>query len=109
MTRAGVLILAGALIAAGVAAASPSQSRIVDGQFHSKAIDAALHYEVYLPADYTTSAQAYPVIKRNAHALRNLLNLGAVDPLSVDFLKGLGSKQLQNRAECQRASSQSTG
>jgi len=62
MTRAGALILAGALIAAGVAAASPTQSRIVDGQFHSKAIDAALHYEVYLPADYTTSALAYPVI-----------------------------------------------
>jgi enterochelin esterase-like enzyme len=62
MTRAGVLILAGALIAAGIAAAKPTQSRIVDGQFHSKAIDAALHYEVYLPADYATSTQAYPVL-----------------------------------------------
>ena len=62
MTRAGVLILAGALIAAGIAAASPTQSRIVDAQFHSKAIDATLHYEVYLPADYATSAKAYPVV-----------------------------------------------
>jgi enterochelin esterase-like enzyme len=62
MTRAGALILAGALIAAGIAAASPTQSRIVDAQFHSKAIDAALHYEVYLPADYATGAKAYPVV-----------------------------------------------
>src|ERR1700752_4849000 len=62
MTRAGVLILAGLLIAAGVAAASPDQSRIVDPQFPSKAIDATLHYEVYLPADYTTSSKLYPVI-----------------------------------------------
>ena len=62
MTRAGVLILAGVLVAAGVAAARPVQSRIVDAQFHSKAIDATLHYEVYLPADYATSAKAYPVI-----------------------------------------------
>jgi S-formylglutathione hydrolase FrmB len=62
MTRAGVLILAGALIAACVAAAAPAQSRIVDGQFHSQAIDATLHYEVYLPADYATTTRAYPVI-----------------------------------------------
>jgi enterochelin esterase-like enzyme len=62
MTRAGVLILAGALIAAAIASASPTQSRIVDAQFHSEAIDAALHYEIYLPVDYATSAKRYPVV-----------------------------------------------
>jgi len=62
MTRAVVLILAGALIAAGIAAASSMDSRVVDAQFHSTALDATLHYEVYLPADYATSAQRYPVV-----------------------------------------------
>jgi S-formylglutathione hydrolase FrmB len=62
MRRAGALILAGTLIASGAAAASSTQARVVDAQFHSKAIDAALHYEVYLPADYGTSTKHYPVI-----------------------------------------------
>jgi S-formylglutathione hydrolase FrmB len=62
MKRAGIVILAGALVAAAVAAAGRDQSRVQDVQFWSKAIDGVLHYEAYLPADYDSSTKSYPVI-----------------------------------------------
>lgn len=62
MKLAGVSILAGALLTAAVAAAGPSNSRVQDDQFHSAALDGTLHFEVYLPADYTTSTSRYPVV-----------------------------------------------
>jgi enterochelin esterase-like enzyme len=62
MKRAGILLLAGTLIATAVAAGGRDQSRVQDVQFWSKAIDGVLHYEVYLPADYNASSRDYPVI-----------------------------------------------
>jgi enterochelin esterase-like enzyme len=62
MKRAGLLILAGALITAAVAAAGPDRSRIQDDHFHSFALDGTLHFEVYLPSDYATSTRRYPVV-----------------------------------------------
>jgi enterochelin esterase-like enzyme len=62
MKRAGVLILAGALITAAVAAAGPDRSRIQDDHFHSAALDGTLHFEVYLPSDYASSTRRYPVV-----------------------------------------------
>jgi enterochelin esterase-like enzyme len=56
------LILAGALLTAAVAAAGPDGSRVQDDQFHSFALDGKLHFEVYLPADYATTARRYPVV-----------------------------------------------
>jgi len=62
MKRAGILLLAGTLVAAAVAAAGRDQSRVQDVQFWSKALDGVLHYEVYLPADYNSGSRSYPVI-----------------------------------------------
>jgi len=63
MKRAGPLVLAGiALVAAGAAVASTLLQRRQDALFHSQALGGPLHYEVYLPADYTTSGKRYPVV-----------------------------------------------
>jgi enterochelin esterase-like enzyme len=62
MKRAGIIILAGALLVAASAAAGPDRSRVQDDHFHSAALDGTLHFEVYLPADYATSTHRYPVI-----------------------------------------------
>ena len=48
MKRAGILVLAGALVATVVAAAGPT--REWEGDFGSQAIGGTLHYVVYLPA-----------------------------------------------------------
>jgi enterochelin esterase family protein len=62
MKRAGVLVLAGALLSAAIAAAGPDRSRIQDDHFQSVALAGTLHFEVYLPVDYATSARRYPVV-----------------------------------------------
>ena len=62
MKRAGVIVLAGALLSAAIAAAGPDRSRIQDDHFHSVALSGTLHFEVYLPADYATAVRRYPVI-----------------------------------------------
>lgn len=62
MKRAGVAILAGALIVAGVTAASAARLRVQDDLFQSAAIAGKLHYEVYLPDDYWSSKRRYPVV-----------------------------------------------
>jgi enterochelin esterase-like enzyme len=62
MRRAGILVLAGALLTAAVAAAGPDRSRVADDHFHSFALDGTLHFEVYLPTDYSTTARRYPVV-----------------------------------------------
>jgi S-formylglutathione hydrolase FrmB len=62
MKRAGVAILAGALIAAGASAAASARSRVQDEEFQSAAIAGKLHYEVYLPDDYWTTKRRYPVV-----------------------------------------------
>lgn len=62
MKRAGLLILAGALITAATAAAGPDRSRIQDDHFHSAALDGTLHFEVYLPIGYASSTRRYPVV-----------------------------------------------
>jgi len=51
-----------AVAAAAVATGSASASREQDSSFHSAALSGALHYEVYLPADYQTSGLRYPVV-----------------------------------------------
>lgn len=53
--------LAGAL-ALLAASAQAANARRADLSFSSKALGGRLHYEVYLPADYATSGQRYPVI-----------------------------------------------
>ena len=60
MKRAGILILAGALVATVVAAGDPT--RELDAYFRSQAIGGTLHYAVYLPAGYDTSGLRYPVV-----------------------------------------------
>jgi len=62
MKRAGLIVLAGALLSAAIAAAGPDQSRVQDDQFHSAALGGRLHFEVYLPTDYATTTRRYPVI-----------------------------------------------
>jgi enterochelin esterase-like enzyme len=62
MKRAGLIVLAGALLSAAIAAAGPNQSRVQDDRFHSAALGGRLHFEVYLPADYATTARRYPVV-----------------------------------------------
>jgi enterochelin esterase-like enzyme len=62
MKRAGVIVLAGALLAAATAAAGPDRSRVQDDHFQSFALDGLLHFEVYLPADYATTTRRYPVV-----------------------------------------------
>src|SRR6185437_14581362 len=62
MKRAGIIVLAGALLVAASAAAGPDRSRVQDDHFPSAALDGTLHFEVYLPADYATSTHRYPVI-----------------------------------------------
>lgn len=62
MKRAGLIVLAGALFSAAIAAAGPDQSRVQDDQFHSAALGGRLHFEVYLPADYATTTRRYPVV-----------------------------------------------
>ena len=61
MKRAGLFVLAGALLLAA-SAAGRDQSRVQEGVFRSQAITASLHYEVYLPSDYDSSSRRYPVI-----------------------------------------------
>jgi S-formylglutathione hydrolase FrmB len=60
MKRAGLLVLAGALLATTFASADPTRQR--DAGFHSRAIGQTLHYVVYLPARYATSGLRYPVV-----------------------------------------------
>src|SRR5438132_972764 len=60
MKRAGILVLAGALVATVVAAADPTRER--EGDFRSQAIGGTLHYVVYLPVGYGTSGLRYPVV-----------------------------------------------
>jgi S-formylglutathione hydrolase FrmB len=60
MKSAGILVLAGALVATVVAAADPTRER--QGDFRSQAIGGTLHYIVYLPAGYDTSGLRYPVV-----------------------------------------------
>src|SRR4051794_25771598 len=60
MKIAGILVLAGALVAAVVAAAQPTRER--EGAFRSQAIGGTLHYVFYLPAGYDTSGLRYPVV-----------------------------------------------
>jgi enterochelin esterase-like enzyme len=62
MNRAGVIVLAGALLLATVAAAGPDRSRVQDDHFHSAALEGTLHFEVYLPPDYATTTHRYPVV-----------------------------------------------
>ena len=62
MKRAGIIVLAGALLSAAIAAAGPDRSRVQDDHFHSFALDGTLHFEVYLPADYGTTGRRYPVV-----------------------------------------------
>jgi enterochelin esterase family protein len=47
------------LVVGSVTAAVP---RRADLSFSSKALGTRLHYEVYLPADYSTSGRSYPVV-----------------------------------------------
>src|SRR5438067_5639401 len=60
MKRAGILVLAGALVATLVAASDPMRER--DADFRSQAISGTLHYVVYLPPGYATSGLRYPVV-----------------------------------------------
>ena len=60
MKRAGILVLAGALVATLVAASDPMRER--DADFRSQAISGTLHYVVYLPPGYGTSGMRYPVV-----------------------------------------------
>src|SRR3954447_15039956 len=60
MKSAGILVLAGALVATLVAAAGPTRER--QGDFQSRAIGGTLHYVIYLPAGYETSGLRYPVV-----------------------------------------------
>ena len=60
MKRAGILVLAGALVATLVAASNPVRER--DADFRSQAISGTLHYVVYLPPGYGTSGMRYPVV-----------------------------------------------
>ena len=60
MKRAGLLVLAGALLATTFASADPTRQR--DASFPSQAIGETLHYVVYLPAGYDTSGLRYPVV-----------------------------------------------
>jgi len=62
MKRAGIIVLAGALLSAAMAAAGSDRSRVQDDHFHSFALDGTLHFEVYLPADYASTARRYPVV-----------------------------------------------
>src|SRR5205807_7097573 len=60
MKRAGIFILAGALVATVVAAGDPT--RELDAYFRSQAIGGTLHYAVYLPPGYDHSGLRYPVV-----------------------------------------------
>jgi enterochelin esterase-like enzyme len=60
MKRAGLLVLAGNLLATTFASADPTRQR--DASFPSQAIGETLHYIVYLPAGYDTSGLWYPVV-----------------------------------------------
>jgi enterochelin esterase family protein len=62
MKRAGLIVLAGALLSAANAAAGPDRSRVQDDHFHLTALAGTLHFEVYLPADYATTGRRYPVV-----------------------------------------------
>ena len=42
--------------------ATPASARTEDSSFHSAALSGTLHFEVYLPPDYTTSGLRYPVV-----------------------------------------------
>jgi enterochelin esterase-like enzyme len=53
--------LAGALTLLA-ASAQAANTRRSDLSFSSQALGGRLHYEVYLPADYTTSTRRYPVV-----------------------------------------------
>jgi enterochelin esterase-like enzyme len=63
MKKAWLIVLAGVVLAgtAGAVAATLFQRR-QDTSFRSPALGGALHYEVYLPADYATSGERYPVV-----------------------------------------------
>lgn len=53
----------GAIVLALHAAAGAAQTgRTLDASFRSAALGGLLHFEVYLPADYDTSALRYPVV-----------------------------------------------
>ena len=41
---------------------SPRTPRILDGSFHSDAVQGTLHYSIALPPGYGTSGERYPVI-----------------------------------------------
>ena len=60
MKRAGILVLAGALVATLVAASDPMRER--DADFRSQAISGTLHYVVYLPPGYGAAGMRYPVV-----------------------------------------------
>jgi enterochelin esterase-like enzyme len=65
MKRAGLLSLAGIVLAAATAAVAVAATvleRRQDVSFHSEALGGTLHYEVYLPADYATGSLRYPVV-----------------------------------------------
>jgi enterochelin esterase-like enzyme len=51
-----------ALLGACVAAARTARARELNTSFRSAALGGALHFRVYLPADYDTSTQRYPVL-----------------------------------------------
>lgn len=43
-------------------AVAPAKPRIIDGSFHSSAVDGTLHYSIALPPGYGTAGRRYPVI-----------------------------------------------
>jgi enterochelin esterase-like enzyme len=56
------LVAAAALASLSLLPAQASVARRADLSFSSRALGGTLHYEVYLPAGYGTSAQRYPVV-----------------------------------------------
>jgi len=63
MLRIGIFSgLALTLVMLVVGSATAADPRRADLSFSSKALGSRLHYEVYLPADYSTSGRSYPVV-----------------------------------------------
>ena len=62
MKRAGLVVLAGILVAASAALGRADGARVQDATFHAYALGGDLGFEVYLPAGYDRADERYPVI-----------------------------------------------
>src|SRR5919201_1737884 len=62
MKRAGLVVLAGILVAASAALGRADGARVQDATFHAYALGGDLGFEVYLPAGYDRADKRYPVI-----------------------------------------------